>query len=78
MYWTLGNFLKPLVTINFPKSPTFLGNFGKSFKIYQFSSEVIFGQLLLIFGDFFSRHTECNPLLSRFPEFYQLPEAAFL
>ena len=27
IYWTLGNFLKLLATINFPKSPTFLGNF---------------------------------------------------
>ena len=27
IYWTLGNFLKPLATINLPKSPTFLGNF---------------------------------------------------
>ena len=29
IYWTLGNFLKPLATINLPKSPTFLGNFVK-------------------------------------------------
>ena len=27
--WTLGNFSKPLATINFPKSSTFLGNFCK-------------------------------------------------
>ena len=27
IYWTLGNFLKPLATINLSKSPTFLGNF---------------------------------------------------
>ena len=26
IYWTLGNFSKPLATINLPKSPTFLGN----------------------------------------------------
>ena len=36
IYWTLGNFLKPLATINFPKSPTFLGNFCKWVKIYHF------------------------------------------
>ena len=30
----------------FPKSPTFLGNFRKGVKIYHFSSEIIFGQLL--------------------------------
>ena len=46
IYWTLGNFLKPLATIDLPKSPTFLGNFCKSVKIYPYSSEIIFGQLL--------------------------------
>ena len=46
VYWTLGNFLKPLVSINLPKSPTFLGIFCKGVKIYHFSSEIIFGQLL--------------------------------
>ena len=53
IYWTLGNFLKPLATINLPKSHTFLGNFCKGVKIIQFSSETIFGQLLLTFGDFY-------------------------
>ena len=32
----LGNFLKPLATINLAKSPTFLGNFCKGVKIYIF------------------------------------------
>ena len=36
IYWTLGNFLKPLPTINLSKSPTFLGNFCKRVKIYHF------------------------------------------
>ena len=27
IFWTLGNFLKPLATINLSKSPPFLGNF---------------------------------------------------
>ena len=31
---------------NLSKSPTFLGNFCKGEKIYHFSSEIIFGQLL--------------------------------
>ena len=53
IYWTLGKFLKPLATINLPKSPTFLGNFGKGVKIYPFSSDIIFGQLLYTFGNFF-------------------------
>ena len=46
IYWTLGEFLKPLATINLPKSPTFLGNFYEGVKIYHFSSEIIFRQLL--------------------------------
>ena len=53
IYWTLGTFLKPLATINLPKSPTILGNFCKGVKIYTFSSEIIFGQLLYTFGDIF-------------------------
>ena len=57
IYWSLGNFLKPLAAINLPKSHTFLGIFCKSVKIYFISSEVIFGQLLYTFGNFFSGHT---------------------
>ena len=57
IYYTLGNFLKPLATINLPKSPTFLGNFGKGVKIYHFSYEISFGQLLWTFGDFFWSHS---------------------
>ena len=56
IYWTLGKFLKPLSTINLPKSPTFLGNFCKGVKIIHFSSEIIFGQLFLTFGNFFWSH----------------------
>ena len=56
IYWTLGRFLKPLAPINLPKSPTFFGNFCKGVKIYPFSSEIIFGQLLYTFGDFFRSH----------------------
>ena len=44
IYWTLGNFLKPLATIDLQKSPTFLGNFCRGVKIYHISSEIIFGQ----------------------------------
>ena len=46
VFWTLGNFLKPLATITLPRSCTFLGNFCKGAKIYHFSSEIIFGQPL--------------------------------
>ena len=36
IYWTFGNFLKRLATINLPISPTFLSNFCKGVKIYHF------------------------------------------
>ena len=42
----LGQFLKPLATINLHKSPIFLGNFWKGVKIFHFSCEIMFGQLL--------------------------------
>ena len=67
IYWTLGNFLKPLATIILPKSLTFLGNFCKGVKSYQFSSEIIFWQLLAIF--FWSHwiHTRnLNPVIGNF------------
>ena len=51
-FWTLGNFLKPLASINLHKSPTFLSKFCKGVKIFHFSSEIILGQLLWAFGDF--------------------------
>ena len=46
IYWTLGNFLKPLAIIKLSQSPPFLGNFCKDVKIIHFSSETILGQLL--------------------------------
>ena len=46
IFWPLGNFLKPLATINLPQSSRFLGNYCKSVKIIHFSSEIIFAQLL--------------------------------
>ena len=39
------DFLKPLATINLPKSLTFLGNYCKGVRIFNFSSEITFGQL---------------------------------
>ena len=54
-----GQLLKPLATINLPKSPTFLGNFCKVVKIYHISSEIIFGQLLCRHLAIFSGHTAC-------------------
>ena len=52
IYWTLGNFLKPLATINLPTSPTLSGNFCKVVKFFNSTSEIIFGRLLQTFGDF--------------------------
>ena len=46
IYWTMGKFLKPLAIINLSKSSPFLGNFCKGVKIYHFSSEIIFEQLV--------------------------------
>ena len=53
IYWILDNFLNPLATIKLPKSPTFLGNFCNGVKMHHFSSEMIFGQLLSTFSDFY-------------------------
>ena len=47
-----GQLFKALGTIILPKSPTFLGNFCKGVKIFNFSSEITFGQLLQTFGVF--------------------------
>ena len=38
IFCTLGNFFKPLETINFPKSLTFFGNFCKSIKMFLVKS----------------------------------------
>ena len=52
-FFNFGNFLRPLATNNLPKSPTFLGSFCKVVKIIHFSCEIIFGQLLFPFVDFY-------------------------
>ena len=41
-----GQLFKAFATTNRPKSLTFLGKFCKGVKIFHFSSEIIFGQLL--------------------------------
>ena len=46
IYYTLGNFSKPVATTILPKLPTWLG------KIFHFSSEILLGQLLKTFGNF--------------------------
>ena len=61
IYWTLGNFLKPLATVNLPKSSTFVGIFCKGVKICHFSSEIIFVQLYRHLANFFWSH--CTALI---------------
>ena len=58
-----GKYLKPLSTINLPKSSTFLGNFCKGVKIYHFSSEIIFAGTFIDIWQFFSGHTAPNSTL---------------
>ena len=57
IYWTLGNFIKHLATINLPKSPTFLGNLCKSL-IFQVKS---FWANFTEIWQFFSGHTDQVP-----------------
>ena len=54
--WTLGNYSKPLPTINLPKSPSYLGNFCKGVKIFNFSSETILGNFYRHLAIFFWSH----------------------
>ena len=56
----LGNFLKPLATINLPKSPTFLGIFVKVSKSIIFLVKSFLGNFYRHLA-FFSGHTENNP-----------------
>ena len=58
IYWTLGNFLKSLVTTNLSKSSTFLSNFCKGVKNHHFSSEIILGNFCRDLATFFCSH--CN------------------
>ena len=53
IFCTLGNHSKQGANIILPKLPTLLGNFCKGVKTIHFSIEIIFGQLLYTFGDFY-------------------------
>ena len=53
-FLTLDKFLKPLATMNLPKSPTF--NFCKGVKIYHVSGEIILGNFYRHL-EYFSGHT---------------------
>ena len=57
IYWTLGNFLKPLATINLPKSPIFLGIFFvKMSKSISFVVKSIWGNFYRHLAIFFWSH----------------------
>ena len=79
IFCTLCNFLKPLATINIPKSPTFLGNFCKGLKIYHFSREIIlhFYRHLAIFSGHTALtkelHAKVNLFTSQGRQTFQLP-----
>ena len=71
IYWTLGNFLKPLSTIKLPKSPTFLGNFVKVLKSFIFLVKSFLGifyrHLEIFFWSHWSEHT--NPAWRKFTHY---------
>ena len=48
----VGQLLKPLATINLPKSPTFLRNFCKGFKIFYFREKSFLGNLYRLLATF--------------------------
>ena len=76
----LGNFLKPLATINLPKSPTFLGIFCKGVKIYLCSSVINLGNFYRHLAIFFWSHwlwlksfmTEAIFLLFQYQAFFTI------
>ena len=68
IYWTLGNFLKPLAIINLPKSPTFLGNFCKGVKIF-FLMKSYLGNFYRHLAIFFWSH--CSSLRGLIPCYEQ-------
>ena len=53
--------------INWTLGTTFLANWREGVKIYHFSSEIIFGQLLETFGDFFWSHWATGSSVKRPP-----------
>ena len=56
IYWTLGNFSKPVATIILPKSLTFLGNFCKDVKIFNFLVKLFLGNFYRLLATFYWSH----------------------
>ena len=62
IYCMLGNILKPVAKIILPKSPTFLGNFGKGGKIFHFSTIIINWATFIDIGRLNTCHTARLPI----------------
>ena len=62
IFCTLGNFLKPWETINLPKSPTFLDNFCKGVKIFNFLVKSFLGNFYRHLEIFFLSHCSVGKL----------------
>ena len=56
IFCILGNFLNPVATIILPKLPTFLRNFCKHVKMFNFASEIIFGNFYSHLATFYWSH----------------------
>ena len=56
IYWTLGNFSKPLATINLPNSSTFFGNFVKVSKSLIFLMKSFLGNFYRNLATFYWSH----------------------
>ena len=50
--WHFGLLFKACGKTYFAQIPHIFGNFCKGFKIFHFSSQIVFGHLLQTFGDF--------------------------
>ena len=56
IYWTLGIFSRPLAAISLPKSSTFLGNFCKGVKIFNFLVKFSLGNFYRHLATFYWSH----------------------
>ena len=61
IYWTLGNFSKPLATISLPKTPTFLGNFLEVSKYLIFLVKSFLGNFYRHLATFHRSHCMLRP-----------------
>ena len=74
IYWTLGNYSKPLATINLPKCPTFLGNFCTCVKIFNFYSEIILDNFYRHLASFYWSHCPRVTFITLFQAIFSIEE----